>query len=182
MARTTKPSFKLTHTALYCRDVKRMVDFYSKALGMVVTDEGLHSNGIYFTFMSGDPTEHHQLVLVPGRPEAGDFQVAQQFSFMVDDLDALRAAKAQAEAAGAEPNARTHGNAWSIYYTDPEENTIEVYTHTPWYVPQPHSFAFDLSKPNDEIIQLTEEHCRADPKFMPATERERIMAKMMDTR
>lgn len=182
MTNAKKPTFRLTHTALFCRDVKNMVEFYAKALGMVVTDEGLHSNGIYFTFMSGDPTEHHQLVLVPGRPEEGDFQVAQQFSFIVDDLDDLRSAKEQAEAAGAEPNSRTHGNAWSIYYKDPEDNTIEIYTHTPWYVPQPHSFAFDLSLPNDEVVRLTEEHCRKDPKFMSSSERERVMAEMIEDR
>ena len=30
-----------------------------------------------------------------------------------------------------------HGNAWSVYFQDPEGNQIEMFCDTPWYVPQP---------------------------------------------
>ncbi len=31
--------------------------------------------------------------------------------------------------------------------TDPEGNGIEIFTDTPWYVPQPHGVPIDLSRP-----------------------------------
>lgn len=36
------------------------------------------------------------------------------------------------QSAGVAP--RNHGNAWSIYFADPEGNRIELYTPSPWYV------------------------------------------------
>ena len=64
-----------------------------------------------------------------------------------------------------------------IYF--PEGNGIETYLHTPWYIPQPHSFEFDLDMTDEEVMKFTEEHCRADPGFMMASEREAKMAAMM---
>jgi catechol 2,3-dioxygenase len=60
----------------------------------------------------------------------------------------------------------SHGNALSIYFPDPEGNMVEIYMDTPWYVPQPHGVAIDLSLPNDEIMARTEQHCRETPGFM----------------
>ncbi|MFQ5636195.1 MAG: FkbM family methyltransferase [Gammaproteobacteria bacterium] len=74
----------------------------------------------------------------------------------------------------------THGNAWSVYFNDPEDNRIEIYVHTPWHVPQPHVHPFDISLSNEEIMAQTEAHCRADPGFMPVAEREKEMARMME--
>ena len=62
--------------------------------------------------------------------------------------------------------ALNHGNALSIYFSDPEDNTVEVYLDTPWYVAQPHGDPLDLELPDAEIWELTEKICRADPTFM----------------
>ena len=59
-----------------------------------------------------------------------------------------------------------HGNAWSIYFNDPEDNLVEVYLDTPFYVPQPHGDPLDLDKSDDEILRETEATCRRDPGFM----------------
>ena len=61
----------------------------------------------------------------------------------------------------------SHGNALSFYITDPEGNGVEIYTDTPWYVPQPHGVPIDLSLPNDEIMAATERHCRETSGFLP---------------
>ena len=74
----------------------------------------------------------------------------------------------------------THGNAWSLYFNDPEGNQIEVYVHTPWYIPQPHSYPMDLDQSNDEIITMTEAHCRESDSFMTQEQREAEMRRMMD--
>lgn len=63
-----------------------------------------------------------------------------------------------------------HGNALSIYFSDLEDNTVEVYLDTPWYVPQPHGDPLDLAKPDSDIWAETEAICRADPGFVPLAE------------
>ncbi|MBT5939190.1 MAG: hypothetical protein HOG95_04615 [Rhodospirillaceae bacterium] len=170
---SSKPRAKLSHSAIFCKDVPEMLDFYTKVLGLIITDEGVHpTNGIHYTFLSSDPIEHHEIVLVPGRPEKDDFSVTQQISFYVDTLEDVQVIKSRAETAQAtEIRPRCHGNAWSVYFLDPEGNKIEVYTHTPWYVPQPYSDALDLDKPSDQIRQETEATCRANTGFMTAEDR-----------
>ena len=61
-----------------------------------------------------------------------------------------------------------HGNALSVYFNDPEGNTVEVYVDTPFYVAQPHGDPLDLSKSDSEILAETEANCRADPSFTSA--------------
>ena len=75
---------------------------------------------------------------------------------------------ARARAAGIQDIRQvSHGNALSFYMTDPDGNGIEIFTDTPWYVPQPHGVPIDLSRPSDEILAETERHCRETPGFMP---------------
>jgi catechol 2,3-dioxygenase len=69
----------------------------------------------------------------------------------------------------------SHGNAWSIYFLDPEGNRLEAYLHTPFYVPQPHGEPLDLAKSDAAILQETEAACAKDPGFMP---REAFAAKV----
>ena len=38
-----------------------------------------------------------------------------------------------------------HGNAWSLYFRDPEGNRLEVFCDTQWYVEQPCLEDLDLS-------------------------------------
>jgi catechol 2,3-dioxygenase len=66
-----------------------------------------------------------------------------------------------------------HGNALSIYFADPEGNTIEVYLDTVYYVAQPHGDPLDLEKTDDEIFAETEAICRADPTFLMRDDWER---------
>jgi catechol 2,3-dioxygenase len=60
-----------------------------------------------------------------------------------------------------------HGNALSLYFSDPEGNTVEVHFDTTFCVSQPHGDPLDLSRPETEILAETEASCRADPSFMP---------------
>lgn len=161
----------LSHFGVFCRDLDAMVDFYASVFGMVETDRG-PGQTMPFTiaFMSGSPTQHHQLALASGRgPD--DPSTVMQISFKVKDLDELRRAAARATAAGAS-NMRglNHGNALSVYFADVEGNTVEVYLDTPWYVSQPHGDPLDLSKPDEQIWADTERLCRSDPSFMTVQE------------
>ena len=66
---------RLAHMGIFVRDREKMVNFYTEVLGLMVTDQGPgRAPGMHLTFMSADPGEHHQVVLVTGRPpnETGD--------------------------------------------------------------------------------------------------------------
>ena len=58
----------LSHFGIHVTDMTRMEDFYTRALGLLVSDRGALPNGPTLVFLSRDPDEHHQLVLVTGRP------------------------------------------------------------------------------------------------------------------
>jgi len=167
MTRSMRPT--LSHMGIFVTDMDRMVRFYTDVLGLTVTDRG---RGISFNndlaFLSSDPEKHHQVVLASGRPKEATFSTVMQASFAVGTLDDLRAVKAKALANGATAlRALDHGNAWSIYFRDPEGNTVEVYLDTPFHVPQPHGDPLDLDKTDAEILRTTEAACRNDPGFMP---------------
>ena len=59
----------------------------------------------------------------------------------------------------------THGNAWSVYFRDPEFNGVEVFIDTPWHVRQPQGEPLDLDKSNDEIVEATRAHFSKEPEF-----------------
>jgi len=159
---------QLSHFGIFVRDIEAMTRFYTRVFGLTLTDQGVGRNFMFqLNFLSGSPEQHHQLVLAGGRgPDTPS--TVMQMSFKVDAIDDLRRVKAGALAEGAtQMRGMNHGNALSIYFQDPEGNTVEVYLDTPWYVPQPHGDPLDLAKPDAEIWAETEAACRADPGFAP---------------
>jgi len=174
MASSPKP--QLTHVGMFVRDIDRMADFYTDVMGLTISDRGDIPGNRKIVFFSNDPSEHHQFVLVSGRPDDDSLVAAQQVSFLVKSLDEVRTLYDRICAAGMEVMQTTcHGNALSVYFKDPDGNRIEVYTHTPWHVPQPHAVPFDISLPNEEILAWAEAHCREDAGFMSAGERRNVM-------
>jgi catechol 2,3-dioxygenase len=166
-----RPQAMLSHLGMFVEDVESMTAFYTEVFGLRLTDKGVGRN-FKFTlhFLSGSPDQHHQLVLASGR-QPGTPSSIMQLSFKVKSLDELRSVRGLALDKGASGlRAMNHGNALSIYFSDPEENTVEVYLDTPWYVPQPHGDPLDLDRPDAEIWLETERICRADPGFMMADE------------
>ena len=158
---------QLSHCGVYARDIDAMVAFYTKTIGLVVSDRGISSRGGELAFMTAAPGHHHQLVVVSGRAPEG-VSTVNQLSFKVADLDQLKETHRRVRDAGiTEIRQTSHGNALSIYFPDPEGNMVEIYMDTPWYVPQPHSVPIDLSLPNGEIMAQTEKHCRETAGFMP---------------
>ena len=161
----TRPN--LSHVGIYVADMQKLESFYCNALDLIVTDRGVGNrfkNNI--VFMSSEPTKHHQLALASGRSE-GAKSTVMQLSFQVTSLDQLRSVRTKALANGAKDLfGLNHGNAWSIYFNDPENNLVEVFLDTPFYVPQPHGDPLDLDKSDDEILRETEAVCRRDPGFM----------------
>jgi catechol-2,3-dioxygenase len=159
---------RLSHVGIYVTDVPKMTDFYTKVLGFVVSDRAEDGR---ITFLSRNPSDHHQLVLVRGRSAENDKPMVQQVSFNVGTLANVQRAYHKVRAAACKViDPRCHGNAWSVYFSDPEGNRIEMFCDTPWYVPQPHGYEIDLNKSEDELYRETEALCRAKPGFKPMEE------------
>lgn len=158
---------RLAHVGIYAHDKPLLENFYTSVLGLLITDKGTGRSGIELTFMSSSPDNHHQFVLVSGRPDTAGFNPINQISFMVDSLSQLREVHNRALDNGATGMRVTcHGNAWSCYFMDPEGNTVEAYLDTPFHVPQPHGVPFDLQASDADIMRWTETHCREDAGFL----------------
>jgi catechol 2,3-dioxygenase-like lactoylglutathione lyase family enzyme len=146
-----------------------MEDFYQRALGFVVTDADHDPDGKRrATFLSRDPSEHHQFVLVSRPAVVATNTLIQQISFRAETLAEVRRVYFALRAERlSQIDPITHGTAWSVYFRDPEENRMEVYTATPWYITQPFSASIDYNKSDDVIRRETEELCRSKPSFRP---------------
>ena len=165
------PELSLSHFGLFVFDLPTMDRFYTELLGFVVTDRGMN-RGREILFMSRNPSDHHQIVMVPGRTGSRDDQVINQLSFRVASLSDVKAfhAAIKDRTDVSEIRPVSHGNAWSVYFRDPENNRLEVFTDSPWYVTQPRGDALDLSLSNEEIVRQTEAACKSDPGFKPVAE------------
>ena len=175
------PQLRLSHMGIFVRDLERMAAFYKEVLGFLETDRG-PANGQYVVFLTRHPHAHHQLVLSSGRPaDAGPTSGVQQISFMADSLEDLRRmhriVAARDDVSDISP--RDHGNAWSLYFRDPEYNRLEIYIDTPWHMAQPHHVALDLSLSDEEIHKRTEARVLAEPTYKPMPERHREQAQML---
>jgi catechol 2,3-dioxygenase len=161
------PPLRFSHIGLFVTDMARMLDCYGRVLGFAVTDQG-RLGDVLLTFLSRDAREHHQIVLVEGRPPGQADRIVNQVSFRVDTLWDLQRFYRRVRAEGLRELAPvSHGNAWSIYFRDPEGNRVEIFTDTPWHVPQPVREPVDLDRPEDEIRRETEAFCRTRSGFMP---------------
>jgi len=165
-------SIAFSHVGIHVTDIERMIDFYTRFMRFVLTDRGVSQNGgAQIAFLSRDPREHHQVVLVKGRPDDLAFNVINQMSFRVDSLATLRDLHSRlAEEGLVNLGPVSHGNALSVYFRDPEGNRIELLVDTPWYIPQPYRIPIDLSMPDQELWAWAEMHARSIPGFMTRAE------------
>ena len=168
------PAVRLSHLGLFARDPVGLGAFYEKRLGFTITDKGDLPGIGSLVFLSRDPTEHHQIVLVSGSEPTtrGGVNTVNQISLRVESLAALRALQTQMKAAthSTEMVAVSHGNSVSLYFVDPEGNRIECYIDSPWYCAQPQRRILDLQQSDAEIWRVVEEHARSQPKFKPREE------------
>jgi catechol-2,3-dioxygenase len=179
----SNPAAAFSHFGLHVTDLPRMEDFYTRVVGLLVTDRGaLRDDGPTLVFLSRNPDEHHQLVLATGRPPGIEFNVVNQISFKLPALPDLKAAHRRLRDEGIKQfRIVTHGNAWSIYVADPEGNRVELFVDTPWHTPQPFAEPFDIEAPLEAIETLTERLCRSRPGFAMRAEWRAAQAARMAT-
>jgi catechol 2,3-dioxygenase len=162
------PDAQLCHIGLYAFDLEKMVDFYCRVFGLTVTDRGHSKRGFDIAFLSRDPAEHHQIAIASGRPKDAVYSTVNQISFRVPGLEELRQYYpwlVREQVKKLDP--RNHGNAWSIYFSDPEGNRVELYCSSPWHVSQPFGEPLDLTESTETIRAKTEAMVKQDPTCMP---------------
>ena len=116
-------SAQLTHFGVHTTDLDRMVDFYTRVMGFVVSDSGTGRSGARVAFMTQNPECHHQFVLFDGRPQELAYNPVNQISFRLDSLDTLKGYRQALLKEGiSEHRITDHGNAWALYFKDPEGN------------------------------------------------------------
>lgn len=142
----------LGHVGIYADDLMKQRDFYTRVMGLSIADEDLEGRGM--VFLSADPVaEHHEFVLMKGRLTSDDARVIQQISFKVGSIDDMRDFKARLEAEELQiERIVSHGNAFGMYFFDPEGNRIEVYYKTGYPVPQPHGDPINLEQSDTELL------------------------------
>ncbi|MGI5460974.1 VOC family protein [Streptomyces sp. CA-249302] len=182
---TTQVRPQLTHMGINVYDIKKMEEFYTQVLGLVVTDRGRGKNfKADLVFMSVDPNTHHQVALASGRDPESPRSTINQISFHLDTLDELRVMYLKVKEYGVEAlKPLNHGVSWSVYFFDPEGNTVELYVDSPWYIAQPHGDLFDPALPTERIVADTLAMCQDDPKFMPIEQfRDGVRAQLAEER
>ena len=187
MSNMTAPTFRLRlgHATIAARDINAMVNFYTGVLGFVVTNRGEPVPGMgEMVFISQTSEEHHQIVLVhTPDPAPRNFVLADHLAFHVDSLDQLRELSARLSDAGnTSAIPINHGNAWSVYFTDPEGNGLECYVDTPFHVAQPFGDGLDLSKSDAEIEEETRVRLSSQPEFQPFAQWRHAMDARLDGR
>lgn len=164
----TALSLRLGHVTLAVRDLDAMVAFYTDVLGFTLTDRGEPvPDAGEMAFLSQDPGAHHQIVLVETpEPPPRAFLLADHLAFRTGTLDDLRALGDRLAAAAVDTVIPvSHGNAWSLYFTDPEGNGLECFVDSPFHVAQPYGGALDLSATDAEIEAATRAEIESRPGF-----------------
>jgi len=119
----------LGHVVLKVRDLERSERFYTGLLGMSVSAR-YDENGMRMTFFTLG--NHHDLALmeVSGTAAAGGDQAVglHHVAFCIgESIDQLREAKARLEAADIALMPVDHDVTQSLYFDDPDGNTLELY-------------------------------------------------------
>jgi catechol 2,3-dioxygenase len=182
---TSSPfSLRLAHATLAARDLDRMVAFYTDVLGFHVTNRGEPMPGMGdMVFLSQTPDEHHQIVLVQSKePAQRGFMMADHLAFRTVSLDHLRElVQRLADDGNTSAMTVSHGNAWSVYFTDPEGNGLECFIDSPFHVAQPYVDRLDLSASDADIEATTKAKLEPLPEFKPFAEwRAEMAARLAD--
>jgi catechol 2,3-dioxygenase len=123
---------KIGHVGLYCRDIKKMTEFYTEVLGFQLSD--INERGMVFLRYG---TDHHNIFLCPAS-ESKEKTKGQpglhHIAFEVGSLEDLKRVKKYlaSRGFGAIGNGkimhRPTGSNYDFDILDPEGNTIQFYS------------------------------------------------------
>ena len=120
---------KVGYAHLKVRDLQRSIDFYTRFLGLDVTEVV----GNHYAFLTAG-TYHHEIALQNVGPDApqppsrgtGLYHVA----FEVPDKRSFALAYSALHEAGIPVVAVDHYISWAMYFDDPDGNGLEIYWDT----------------------------------------------------
>ena len=159
---------KLSHAFINVVDLDKVVQFYTDILGFQITDRGHLRGDTEAVFMSQDPENHHQIALASTLKDNKGGRNLAHVAFRMETLDELRALKKRLASEGIEIGRElSHGNAWSLYFTDPEGNGVECFVDTPFHVSQPQGKPTDIDLDDETLLKKTREDFRQEPEFGP---------------
>ena len=122
---------KIGHVGLYCRDLPKMVDFYTRVLGFQVSDT--NEKGMTFLRFGAD---HHSFVLAKMPEEdlgkGRGATVIQQIAMEVASLEALKRIRRHLAAQGVTLKGKIKhegpGNDYTFDFEDPEGNRLQFFS------------------------------------------------------
>jgi catechol 2,3-dioxygenase-like lactoylglutathione lyase family enzyme len=122
---------KIGHVGLYCRDLAKMVDFYTRVLGFKVSD--VNEKGMTFLRFGSD---HHSFVLAKMADEdqkkGAGATVLQQIAMEVASLDALKRIRKTLLDQGVNVRGKIKhegpGNDYTFDFDDPEGNRLQFFS------------------------------------------------------
>ncbi|MFE2423815.1 VOC family protein [Streptomyces hokutonensis] len=145
----------LGHTGFWVDDLETMRDFYTRVMGLTVTDEDTELGIVFFS--SRPDEEHHEFVLQRGRTAPPGSKLTHQVSWRVDSLETIIDFHHRFRAEGIDVQQEvTHGNAIGIYFFDPEGNRNEVYLRIDRDVRQPFRKTIDLDQDPAAVLAEAE--------------------------
>ena len=157
---------KLSHAFINVVDLDKVVPFYTDVLGFHVTDRGTLRGETEAVFMSQDPENHHQIALANTLKGDDGMRNLAHLAFRLHSLDELRALKKRLASVAIDVHREiSHGNTWSLYFTDPEGNGVECFVDTPFHVRQPQGKPTDIDLEDAALLKKTEEDFGQEPEF-----------------
>jgi catechol-2,3-dioxygenase len=122
---------ELGHIVLQVTDLDRSIRFYGDTLGLPVVSQGKPRGRRIVFFSLG--AKHHDLALIELAPGAAGNDPARagimHLAFKIgDDIELLKEARARMVAAGVPiVNTTEHMTTYSLYLSDPDGITVELY-------------------------------------------------------
>ena len=156
-------TYTVSHFEIRARDPVVVAEFYTEVLGFIISDRGVldrgPAKGRELIFLSHSPEEHHQIVLIPAEADGAARNAGGgigHIAFRVDTLDEVRRVYEKVRRLPhAKPEPVSHANTWSVYFRDPEDNRIEIFTQTPWHATQPCRFDVDYDQSDEKLKEAT---------------------------
>lgn len=121
---------KIGHVGLYCRDLPKMVDFYTRILGFRVSD--VNERGMTFLRWGAD---HHSFVLAKmdeaEQKKGAGAKILQQIAMEVADLDTLKRIRKHLLAQGVHVHGKIKhegpGSDYTFDFDDPEGHRLQFF-------------------------------------------------------
>ena len=156
----------LSHAFINVHDLDEVVPFYRDILGFRITDRGTIGENTEAVFMSQDPHNHHQIALANRLDGVESTRNLGHLAFRLQTLGELRTLKVALKSRGI-PIRReiSHGNAWSLYFADPEGNGVECFVDTPFHVSQPQGKPTDIDLAARTLLDKTRADFAEEPDF-----------------